>query len=124
MLAVSQTFTGTFVPGGRLASTSNNHAAGALGALVIGFSRELYRGRMLPIDLDPILGTAGCSLLVSLDLTVLGFAQAPPPSTLSFQLGLPAVTAGMDLHFQHAAFEPRVPGGLSWSDGVTVNVGY
>ncbi|MEZ5965830.1 MAG: hypothetical protein R3F56_18485 [Planctomycetota bacterium] len=110
-------------PGGELIVSSSNHAASVPGLLVLGVRRDVFRGLPLPIDLDPLLHTVGCSLWVSIDALVAGTTSAIPPALLTFRLPVPASVGGADLHLQHAALEP-VPGGLSFSNGVTVHFGF
>ena len=73
------------------------------------------------LNLDPLLGTSGCTLDVSLDATLVGITSAAAPADLSFTFGIPATAAGLQVHVQHAVFE-AVPGGLSWSNGLTIQV--
>lgn len=120
---VSLQVTGVLGANGQATVTSGNHASGAPGALLLGFSRTNHQGLPLPVLLDPLLGTSDCSLLVSIDAMVFGLATNTAPATLSFQLPLPPVAAGLTVHLQHFAFE-AVAGGLSSSDGVTLFVGY
>lgn len=115
------TGTGTPLVGGSVTSTSSNHAPNALGVLVLGFSNTLHAGLGLPLDLGPLLGTGGCFLHVAVDATLVGFSSAISPAALSFAIPLPAPAAGLLFHLQHACFEP-VPGGMSWSNGLTVQV--
>lgn len=107
---------GPFHAGVPIVTTSTNHGNGSLGALVLGFSNTVHSGAPLPLSLDPILGTAGCSLLASIDAHVLGVASG---GVLSFPVVLPQWFAGGVLYAQHACFEP-VPGGLSWSNGIAI----
>jgi hypothetical protein len=114
------TVTGTPSPNQLLTATSVTHAGGIFGFLVFGFSNTTYNSQPLPINVDPLLGTTGCALLVSPDATLLG--SATPGGSLGFGLFLPQVAANLTFHLQHAAFDP-VPGGMSFSNGVTVHVG-
>jgi hypothetical protein len=107
---------GPFHPGVPIVTSSTNHATNALGVLVLGFSNTVHTGLPLPLSLDPMLGTAGCSLLASIDGNVLGVASG---GTLSFPVVLPQWFAGRTLFAQHACFEP-VAGGLSWSNGLAL----
>lgn len=115
------TATGLPQVGSSITTLSSNHAASSLGALVFGFSNTTYMGLNLPFDLTPVLGTSNCFLYVSIDANLIGFTNANMPADLSFTLPLPPVAAGLRFHLQHACFEP-VPGGLSWSNGLTVQV--
>jgi hypothetical protein len=112
--------TGTPSPNQLLTATSATHAASVFGLLVFGFSNTTYNSQPLPINVDPLLGTNGCALLVSPDATLLG--GAAPNGSLAFGLFLPPIAAHLTFHLQHAAFDP-VPGGMSFSNGVTVHVG-
>jgi hypothetical protein len=98
---------------------SSGHAAVAAGVLVLGFSARQAMGQPLPLLLDPLLGTVGCRLLVSPDLTSLQFCQANGDFYTS--LTLPPGSEGLAFFAQHAVFDP-VPGGMSWSDGIFVHV--
>ncbi len=98
---------------------SGNHAASALGALVLGLSATAYQGQPLPRPLDGLLGTQGCSLYASLDVVLLGVAAGTAPADLAFSVTLPPAFAGYFVWAQHACFDP-VPGGLSWSNGVAL----
>ncbi len=102
-----------------ITTTSTNHAPGALGVLVLGLSNTVHASQPLPYLLDPLLGTAGCSLHASIDATLVGVAGATTPADLVFALTLPSAFAGYVLFVQHACFEP-VAGWLSWSNGLAV----
>lgn len=108
---------GPFHPGAPIVTTSTNHANGSLGVLVLGLSNLQHAGLPLPLSLDPILGTVGCSLLVSIDAHVVGVASG---GSLSLPIVLPAWFAGSTLYAQHACFEPSVAGGISWSNGIAL----
>lgn len=98
--------------------SSHQHAQHALGALIVGLSTTSANGLPLPLDLDPLLGTAGCDLLVSTEL--LRPAVADDVGSFVDDMPLPPVFGGV-LHFQVVAFDP-VPGGLSLSSAVTVRM--
>lgn len=106
-----------------LTSTSVGHgsvgAAQYPGVLVFGFSRTSHAGNNLPFDLDPLLGTQGCSLLASIDASMLGLTDH---GALQFVLAMPPGLAGTTFHLQHAVFE-SVPGNMSWSQGIRVRLG-
>jgi hypothetical protein len=119
--AVSLTATGPFRVGATVVTTSENHAPNALGVLVLGLSRESHLGTPLPLLLDPLLGTSGCFLNVSIDATLVGLSSAASPATLAFGIPLTPPFHGQRFFVQHACFEP-VPGSLSWSDGLLVRV--
>jgi hypothetical protein len=100
-------------------TTSVNHEPGALGAMILGLSRTANQGQPLPFLLDPLLGTAGCSLYCSIDAAVVGFATWNDPGSLQFAFTVPPVFPGLLVYVQHVCFEP-VAGGLSWSNGLAV----
>lgn len=118
---IALTVTGIPSPNNTLTFSSGQHATGVLGILILGTSNSTYGGLPLPFSVDPIVGTIGCSLLVSADATVLGFTSAAT-GALTFNLALPPNAANRVFHVQHAAFDP-VPGSMSWSNGATVRVG-
>jgi hypothetical protein len=110
---------GTFGTSGGLAvlTRSGQHPPGTLGVQIIGFSETTHLGQPLPVLLDPLLGTSGCSLNVSIDATRIGFVNAS--SNLGFVLPLPPPAAFFQFFVQHVSFDP-VPGGMSWSHGLRV----
>lgn len=112
---------GPFRTGTTMTTTSTGHAPSSLGVLVLGTSRTNWGTVPLPLPLDPLLGTAGCSLLVSGDITLAGLADAGSPAVLSFALPLPAGLAGAAWFAQHVALE-AVAGGMSWSNGLAVTI--
>jgi len=88
--------------------------------LVLGASKDEYRGRALPLDLA-VIGHEGCDLLVSIDaVRVLPVAG----TTAIFALPIPDVSAlmGLTLHAQGFAIGAS-DGGLSMSNGLTIVVG-
>src|SRR5262249_19229015 len=99
--------------------TSINHATGTIGAEILGFSTASYARHPLPLLLDPILGTSGCSLYTSIDASLLGTTPTFAPANLAFTFVLPPGTAGMQFTVQHMAFAP-VPGFMSWSNALTI----
>ena len=109
------------VAGGQILTVSGNHAANSIGAVCFGLSNTTHLGLSLPLPLDPLLGTSGCSLLVSLDLAVIGLTNSTTPSELSYALAIGPGTSGAVVYVQHACFEP-VAGGMSWSNAVSVTV--
>ena len=119
---VTLTVTGNLNAGGNVIAASNNHASNALGAMVFGISTTSHQGLPLPLSLDPLLGTSGCTLYTSIDASVIGFSNSATPATLSFAFNLSPASGGAVFHIQHACFEP-VQGGLSWSNAVSVHVG-
>ena len=114
----SNVFATTAIRGGQpVTIRSNRHGAAALGAMILGFSTTSNGGQPLPFLLDPLLGTVGCRLNVSLDATQLGFAD--PSGNLDVTLSLPPAAAFFQFFVQHTAFDP-VPGGMTWTDGLRV----
>jgi hypothetical protein len=116
------TVSGSLSVGGTMTSTSINHAPGSLGVLILGLSSTSHLGNPLPFSVDPILGTIGCNLFVSIEALLTGFTGAGSPASLSFTLSLGPPFAGAVFHVQHAVFEPTPPGGMSWSNGATIQV--
>ena len=109
---------GTAMPGTAMQFFSLDHAPGAVGVFVLGLSNTIHLGVPLPANLDPVLGTVGCQLLVSPDLPLL--AQATGFGRFNLNFTLPLVFGGV-VHCQLAALEP-VPGGMSFTNGVTVQM--
>jgi hypothetical protein len=118
---VALTATGTFQVGSLLTTTSTNHAPGALGVLVLGLSNSVHMGLPLPFLLDPLFGTAGCNVYVSIDATLIGFAGPTGPAPLAFSFPLTPGFAAHRFYIQHASFEP-VAGGMAWSNGLAIAV--
>lgn len=118
---VTLTVTGSFTSTGSLLASSGNHAPGTLGAMLFGISTVSHLGIPLPYLLDPAFGTAGCNLYVSIDATLFTFTTPNAPATLDFPITFGPGSAGAELHVQHACFDP-VPGGMSWSNGVTIRI--
>lgn len=119
---VALTTSGPYLVGSTLVTTSTNHASTSLGVLVLGLSRTIHgSGAPLPLLLDPIFATSQCWLNVSDDVLLAGVSSASTPSTLTISLAMGAAVAGLTFHAQHVGFE-AVPGGLSWSNGVTIRV--
>jgi hypothetical protein len=110
-------------PNPLLTTSSTNHAAGVPGLILVGLSSQQTAGVPLPIDVDPIFGTQGCSLYVSLDVSVLAVTSAQGPATLDTAFPILPGWAGYSLLLQHATLDP-VQGGLSLSDAVAVQFGF
>lgn len=106
---------------GRLTTTSRNHAANAPGVLILGASSSSSGGIALPFLLDPLLGTVGCNLYVSIDVTQTGLTSAGTPATLAFTVNLSMAARGARLFAQHACLEP-VTGGLSMSNAAQIQI--
>jgi hypothetical protein len=115
------TASGTFQVLSTVTTTSINHAPSSLGVVILGLSRTTHPGLPLPLLLDPVLGTAGCFANVSLDVAILQLTDATTPANLTYTLALPPSFGGHDFYAQHACFE-GVPGGMSWSNGLTFRV--
>lgn len=96
-----------------LVTTSGTHTSGALGVQLIGFSATVHQGQPLPFALDPLLGTSGCQLWVSIDVTQIGVADAS--GRLAMTVNVPTGLSWFPLFVQHAAFD-AVPGGTAWTD--------
>lgn len=109
-----------FAAGAALNVQSNNHAAGAIGLQIVGFSETTYNGLPLPLNLDPIFGTNNCRLFVSADFTLLGITT--PGGNMVVTINLPPSVALQQFYVQHAVLEP-VPGGISFSNGLRVRPG-
>lgn len=117
-IASNLTADGSLLAGTPVNCVSANHAANAIGLLLIGLSKTVTGGVPLPISLDPVLGTSGCSLFVSPDLTIVELSNALGRFDMPF--ALPPVPGGV-LHLQLATLE-SVPGGMSFSNGVSVQM--
>jgi hypothetical protein len=118
---LSLTATGPILVGTVVKTISTNHAPNSLGLLVLGLSNTSHLGLPLPFLLDPVLGTVGCHLNVSVDLTAVTVTSATSPATLMFPFLLPPHFSGQRFYAQHVGLEP-VPGGLSWSNGLAFRV--
>lgn len=112
---------GSFRTGATVTLTSTNHQAGAAGVLVLGLSRDTYLGIPLPFSLDSSLGTVGCSLHVSADVTFAGVAVGAGPADLVFPILLPASFQNQQFFAQHATLE-AVPGGFAFSNGIAFRI--
>ncbi|MFO1076157.1 MAG: hypothetical protein U1E73_00360 [Planctomycetota bacterium] len=105
--------------GGQVMRTfSGTHTIGAFGAQVVGLSNSSHLGQPLPIALDPLVGTVGCSVLVSMDVTQFGVVDAT--GFLIVPIAIPAAMHWQLLFAQHAVFEPAAPGGLVVTQGLHV----
>jgi hypothetical protein len=119
VLSVSLTQTTTH---NLLASQSVGHAPHALGALALGLSNTFRNGVPLPISLDPLFGTQGCTIYTSLESSRLATTSAAAPATLDFLVPLPLNLDVFPCFAQHVVLEP-VPGGVSTSNGVILQFG-
>ena len=115
---ISLGMTGTPSAGSSVTSTSTGHEKLRAGILILGVSNQKFGGTPLPLDMDPLLRTSGCSLLVSPDIIVNGTTSL---GTMSFTLPIVNGNNGLVFHFQHAALH-QAPGGLAFSNGVTLRI--
>lgn len=118
---VQLTANGVFSIGQTVMLTSTNHAPSAPGVVLIGFSNTTFAGVPLPLLVDPLLGTVGCSLLTSAEITLGATTSAQAPASLVFPLTIPGPTFGASFYTQHVCLEP-VPGGVSFSNGLFVQL--
>lgn len=109
-----------FGAGGTMDTTSGSHAPNVIGVLVVGFSETFYGTLPLPLAVDPLLGTSGCFLNVSADVTQVGVGL--PSGSLQILTPIPAAAAFVQFYVQHVALDP-VPGGLSFSKALRVRSG-
>lgn len=111
---------GPFTIGTAIDFVSDNHAPNSLGIAVFGFSDAVWNGLALPLSVDPVLGTVGCTLYTdpAVSLPHATSATAPATMTTSFAISTGALT-GFSCYLQHVCLEP-VPGGLSFSNGLRV----
>ena len=109
---------GPFTIGTTIDFVSDNHAANSLGVAVFGFSDAAWNGLALPLSVDPVLGTSGCTLYTdpAVSLPSVTTATAPATLTTSFALSTGALT-GFSCFLQHICLEP-VAGDLSFSNGL------
>ncbi|MFK7741800.1 MAG: hypothetical protein AB8H80_15885 [Planctomycetota bacterium] len=117
--------TGSLKAGSWLTTRSTGYPqTGALvgigGAILIGTSRTAIQGVPLPFDLDPVLGTSGCTLLTSSEASELSFTTGSAPS-LYRPIEVPLGVAGQTFYVQHAGFD--FGGNYYWSNGVEVRIG-
>lgn len=110
-------------PNAQLTMSSSNHETNAPGLLLIGISSKQTGNLPLPFNIDSIFGTQGCTLYVSLDLTIAAVTSAQSPATLDRSFPVLAGWPGYSLLVQHAVLE-NVPGGISLSDAVAVQFGF
>jgi len=118
---VDLTVQGAIANNATIQFVSGNHGAGRAGVLIIGISNTSYGSLNLPYLLDPLLGTSGCSLYASVEVTLAGTTSATVPATLMTPITLPAAAYGARVFTQHACFE-AVPGGLSFSNGLILQL--
>jgi len=94
---------------------------GIAGVIVVGASRTMSDDVPLPLDLDPLLGTSGCSLYVSADATAIGYTTGAATPSLFFPVELPATFAHATFYLQHAAFDFN--GTWFWSNALQLHIG-
>lgn len=116
---------GSIEPGGILTTTSVGHpgttaVSSGFGALLIGIDTTSFQGAPLPINLDPILGTTGCSLYVD-PLVVLPGRPLSVTEIMTVPLPLPQnIGAFGEMHLQHFSLQ-SLPGATPvFSNGLTV----
>ena len=112
---------GQLQAGGVLQLESSGHAPGQPGVLLLGLSDASYLGLPLPLALDPLLGTSGCSLFTSIEATASGISSASSPAVLSFAFGVPSPSFSARLYAQTLSVAP-VPGGLALSNGLLLQL--
>lgn len=118
---VTLAVTGPLQVGGNLTATSTNHAANAIGVLLFGTSATVHQGLSLPLLVDPWFATNSCRLYTSIDGSIPLAAGPVGPAAMQFTFAVPAGASGALLNLQHVALE-TVPGGMSWSNGVALQV--
>lgn len=100
---------------------STGAVVGMAGALILGSSRTTYQNVTLPLDLDPLLGTTGCSLYASIDVSQLNFTTGTGAPSLFVPISLPQAIAYQTFYIQHAGFD--FTGDTFWSNGIQLYVG-
>jgi hypothetical protein len=119
--------TGTLQPGSYLSTVSTGYpqtgaTVGIAGAILLGTSSTSYQNVPLPLDLDPLLGTTGCSLYVSIDASQLGFTTGAAAPSFFMPILLPPAIAGQTFFVQHAAID--LNGDTYWSNGMQLQIGF
>lgn len=115
------TFTGAVQIGQSLTIATRHHTPNAPAVLLFGLSRTHLGSLPLPFTLDPLLGTVGCDLLVSMEVT--GATSTDATGALSFRYAMTPLELNVQtFHLQMGVLEP-VPGNLSLSNGVSVRTG-
>lgn len=117
---------GALLPGTVLTTRSTGHPStgavvGTAGAVILGASRTVWQGGALPLLLDPLLGTTGCSLYVSVDVTQIDFTTGGPAPSLFFATPIPPGVANQTFYLQHMSFD--FFSATRWSNGVQVHIG-
>ena len=111
---------GSFGLGTTVDFVSDNHAANAVGLGIFGIDDSIWQGVPLPLSVDPVFGTSGCTLYTDPAVTVLAQASASAPATMSTPFAIPqGLLTGFEFFVQHACLEP-VQGGWSFSNALRV----
>ena len=123
---VTLTASGSLRPGSVLTTHSTGYPStgavvGEAGALIVGSSRTEYQGMPLPILLDPLFGTNGCSLYASIDSAMLDFTTGGAAPSLFFPILIPAAIVDQTFYMQHAGLS--FTGAMQWSNGIQVHIG-
>jgi hypothetical protein len=110
-------------PNAQLTTSSSNHEANVPGLLLVGISSMQTGALPLPFNIDRVFGTQGCTLYVSLDVSMLAPTSGQSPATLDFSFPLLPGWRGYSLLVQHAVLK-KVPGGISLSEAIAVQFGF
>ncbi len=95
----------------------------SLAGLLLGFSRTLWAGHSLPLDLTG-LGAPGCTLLASPDLVVFTSTDWLGAGNLDLSLPKDPILVRSRLFLQGMIVDPPAnPAGLSWTPGLEITVG-
>lgn len=109
---------GPFSTGSSVIFESGNHAPASIGATIFGLDTGSWQGVPLPLSLDPLLGTSGCTLYT--DLVVSALALTSPAGVLSTPFPIPAGWTGFVCYVQQLCLE-AVPGGYSFTQALEVH---
>lgn len=111
---------GSFAQGSTVLFESGNHAPNAIGVTIFGFSTTIYQGLPLPLSLDPVFGTTGCTLYTDVALAVLAVTSATTPGVLSQGFGIPAGPwTGFEFLVQQGCLE-SLPSNWSFTNALRV----
>lgn len=116
---VSLQLSGTPSPGSTITTASTGNRRSTAGVMVLGFSDQSYIGLRLPLSVDGLLGTVGCTLYTSNDFSVATTANAF--GIMSVPVPVPFLTNGLVFHVQHVSLS-NSPGGLAFSNAGTVRL--
>ena len=98
-------------------------AANQTGVLFIGASNENWNGNVLPMDLSSY-GMAGCSLLVSPDVSLPAISSAFGSASTPFAVPRVSALIGLAVFGQYAGFDPGAnPLGVTWTNGIIILIG-